>query len=101
MFRVPFISCALVLAVVACAKNSPVDPKAAHAAALPETKVAVSSALGEPDEATRPAQPLPIAATKIPAAVRGRWGLTPAACFSPARDPKGLLVATADQFKFY
>ena len=101
MFRVPFISCALVLSVVACAKNGPVDPRAS-AAALPDVKVAAApSALGEPDRQTESAQPLPASAVKIPAAVQGRWGLTPAACSSPGRYPKGLLVITADQVKFY
>jgi hypothetical protein len=102
MFRVPFISCALVVAVVACAKNSPVDPRAAaNAAALPDVKVSAPSALGEPHKDTRTAKPLPASTTKIPASLQGRWGLTPAACFSPGRDPKGLLVVTADDLKFY
>lgn len=101
MLRVPFISCALVLAVVACGKNDPVDPKAAHAAAaLPNVQVSAPSATGEPHKQTEPAKPLPAAAIKIPAALRGRWGLTPAAC-SSKRDAKDLLVVTPDNVRFY
>jgi|SRR6185312_14845426 hypothetical protein len=102
MFRVPLISCALVLAVVACGKNSPVDPKAAaNAAALPDPKVSAPSALGEPHRETEPAKPLPAPAMKIPAALQGRWGLTPADCFSTRGDAKGLLVVTPDDLHFY
>jgi hypothetical protein len=102
MVRVPFISCALLLAVVACARNNPVDDKAAaNAAALPDVKVSAPSTVGEPHRQTQPAQPLPAAAMKIPPTLQGRWGLTPAACLSPGRDPKGLLVVTADELNFY
>ena len=102
MFRVPFISCALVLAIVACGKNNPVDPKAAHAAAaLPDVKVSAPSAIGEPHRQTEPARPLPASATKIPAALRGRWGLTPAACFSSRHDGKDFLVVTPTDLRFY
>ena len=102
MLRVPFISCALILGVVACARNSPVDEKAtANAASLPDMKVPAPSALGEPHKQTQPAQPLPASAVKIPASLQGRWGLTPAACLSPGRDPKGLLIVTAGELHFY
>lgn len=101
MLRVPFISCALVLAVVACAKNGPVDTNAAaNAAALPDVKVSAPSAMGEPHRPTEPAKPLPTAVLKIPAALQGRWGLTPAACSSKA-ESKDLLVITPDDLDFY
>lgn len=102
MVRVPFISCALVLALVACGKGGPVDTKAmANAAALPDVKVSAPSTIGEPHKQTEPAQPLPAAAMKIPTALQGRWGLTPAACFASRRDPKGLLVVTDGNLDFY
>jgi hypothetical protein len=101
MFRVPFISVALVLAVVACGKNGPVDQKAAaDTAALPDVKVPAPSAIGEPHRQTEPARPLPAAAMKIPVALQGRWGLTPGAC-SSARGAKDLLVVTPDDLRFY
>lgn len=101
MFRVPFISCAIVLAVVACGKNDPVDPKAAHAStALPDVKVSAPSTIGEPHKQTEPAQPLPAAAMKIPASLQGRWGLTPGAC-SSKRGARDLLIVTPDNLNFY
>lgn len=41
------------------------------------------------------------AATEIPAAIRGRWGLVPADCTSTRGDAKGLLVIDAATLKFY
>ena len=100
MFRVPFISCALVLAVVACAKNGPVDTKAAaNTTALPDVKVSAPSAMGEPHRTTDPVKPLPAAALKIPLTLQGRWGLTPAAC-SSKNGAKDLLVITSDVLHF-
>jgi len=43
----------------------------------------------------------PPAATEIPAAIRGRWGLVPADCTSARGDAKGLLVIDATTLKFY
>ena len=39
--------------------------------------------------------------TAIPAAIRGRWGLTDADCEPGSADAKGLLTITADQLDFY
>ena len=41
------------------------------------------------------------AAGAIPAALQGRWGLTPADCNSARGDAKGLLVVTAGELRFY
>jgi hypothetical protein len=102
MFRVPFISCALVLALVACGKSDPIDEKAAaNTRGLPDVKVSAPSASGEPHKQTEAARPLPAPTMKIPAAVQGRWGLTPADCFSTRGDGKGLLVVTPDILHFY
>ncbi|HEX2804208.1 MAG TPA: hypothetical protein VHN55_09565 [Sphingomicrobium sp.] len=37
----------------------------------------------------------------MPAALHGRWGLTPGDCTSTRGDAKGLLVVTADRLQFY
>ena len=37
----------------------------------------------------------------IPAALRGRWGLSPADCTTTRGDAKGLLDITADELRFY
>ena len=41
------------------------------------------------------------AATAIPAALHGRWALTPADCTSTKGDTKGLLVVSRDGLTFY
>ena len=101
--RVPVFACVTVLAIAACSGRDPVDDKAANATTtLPSANEAAPSATGEPrGEATAPATALPPAAAKIPAALQGRWGLTPADC-DPARDDaKGLLVISSEDLRFY
>jgi len=46
-----------------------------------------------------PADPDPAAA--IPAALHGRWGMTPGDCTSTRGDAKGLLVVSSDGLRFY
>ena len=41
------------------------------------------------------------AATAIPAAMHGRWGLVPGDCTSTRGDAKGLLTISASELKFY
>ena len=57
----------------------------------PGTEAATTSP--EPTATTPP--------TEIPAAIRGRWGLTSADCEPGRDDAKGLLTITADQLEFY
>jgi hypothetical protein len=99
--RVPFFSLALVLGVAACGGRDPVDDKAAHSAGLPDINTAAPSASGEPRAKTGPAKPLPAAVSDIPAALQGRWGLTPADCMPGRSDAKGLLVITGNDLHFY
>jgi hypothetical protein len=100
--RVPFISCALILAVVSCGQSEPVDKQAAKAAAhLPDVNAPAPSATGEPRKDTEPAKPLPPPAAKIPAALQGRWGLTPADCSGDPAAAKGLLVVAPGDLRFY
>jgi hypothetical protein len=100
--RVPFISCALILAIVSCSKPDPVanDVKAVN---LP-----LPTNHEEPDPTALPPQnsaaPKPVsldAIRKIPPVLQGRWGLTPADCTSTRGDAKGLLVVTANDLNFY
>jgi len=37
----------------------------------------------------------------IPAALRGRWGLTPRDCTTALGDAKGLLIVNSDELRFY
>ena len=99
--RVPFFSCLALLAVASCGGSDPVDDHANRTAGLPDIKTRAPSATGEPHADTQPAKPLPAPATKIPAALQGRWGLTPADCMPGRSDAKGLLVVTADDLRFY
>jgi hypothetical protein len=102
MVRVPLVTSALVLTLFACGKPGPVDDKAAGAAAkLPNVNAPAPTSIGEPHVATSPARPLPVPAATIPAALRGRWGLSPADCTSTRGDAKGLLVVSPGQLRFY
>ena len=101
MIRIPFISTTLVLALFACSKPDPVDKAAPAASNLPEVNTPAPSASGEPHVATTPAGPLPAAVVKIPAALQGRWGLTPVDCMPGRDDAKGLLVITPGDLRFY
>jgi hypothetical protein len=97
--RLTFIGCFLTLA--ACGGNDPVDKNARNTAGLPDVHVSAGSASGEPRGATSTAEPSADPATKIPAALQGRWGMTPADCMPHRSDAKGLLVITADGLQFY
>jgi hypothetical protein len=101
--RVPFISFALVLAVVACGGRDPVDSQANRSAGLPDVNAAGPSTAGEPHVDTSPADaaPAPAAAAIIPAALQGRWGLTPADCTTSLANAKGLLVINGKELRFY
>jgi hypothetical protein len=102
MFRLPFITSALVLALFACGRPSPVDDQAANAATgLPTVNAPAPSTIGEPHVATAPARPLPAPTATIPAPLQGRWGLTPADCVPGRSDAKGLLTITPTELRFY
>ena len=101
MFRLPFLSLLTVLTIAACSRGDPVDDPANNSIGLPDINAAAPSASGEPHVDTTPAKPLPAAAEKIPAALQGRWGLTPADCTPGRADAKGLLTISASDLKFY
>ena len=101
MIRVPFISCAIVLAVAACGKSEPVDKQAGAATGLPDVNARAPSASGEPHVQTQPAAAPAAGTVRIPAIFHGRWGLTPADCTPGRSDAKGLLEITPDIMRFY
>ena len=101
MIRIPFISCALVLAVVACGGRDPVDDNAGKTAGLPDINVSAPSTAGEPHADTQPAKATPTPSIHIPPALQGRWGLTPADCTTSLGDAKGLLVINGEELRFY
>lgn len=81
-------------AIAACEKRDPVADEAESIPA-PTTNDSAGTIAGGPPgpAATVPGQ--------IPAAIRGRWGLTPADCTSRRGDAKGLLEIGPDFLKFY
>ena len=101
MFRLPFLSLLTVLTIAACSRGDPIDDRANNSIGLPDVNAPAPSASGEPRVDTTPAKPLPAPTATIPAALQGRWGLTPADCTSTRGDAKGLLVISADGLKFY
>ena len=97
----PLIGCVMMVAVVACSKRDPVDSQA-NAAGLPALNEPAPNATGAPPRnAAEPASAVPGKASAIPAALHGRWGLTPLDCTSTAGDAKGLLVIGPSDLKFY
>jgi hypothetical protein len=103
MLRVPFISLAVVLAVVACGRKDPVDANATNTAGLPDVKVPAPTTIGEPHKQTQtgPAEAVAPPASVIPVALQGKWGLSPADCSLIGGNAKGLLVVTAGGLNFY
>jgi hypothetical protein len=101
VIRLPFISCLAFLAIVACSRNDPVDDRASNTAGLPDINVQAPSTSGEPHADTEPATVMPKGQAIIPAAMQGRWGLTPADCMPGRSDAKGLMTITANDIRFY
>ena len=97
----------LVATAVACERSGPVAQEANDSAALPAPADAnVSNPTGAPPPANSSAAPKPGSGTRaasaaIPAALRGRWGLTPGDCTSRRGDNKGLLTVTSTELRFY
>jgi hypothetical protein len=68
---------------------------------VPDVNAPAPTSIGEPHVATAPGHSLPAPAATIPAALRGRWGLSPADCTSTRGDAKGLLVISPGELRFY
>ena len=93
-------ACLILLAgaLSACDERDPVADGANNLAGTAEIETL------PPDESTAVNTGEPAAATVgsvIPAALHGRWGLTPADCTSTRGDAKGLLVVSASELRFY
>lgn len=90
-------------ALAACGGRDPVADEAGSAEALPTVNEADPSPTGgpPPPENAVGANETAEDATLIPAALRGRWGLSPADCVSSRGDAKGLLEISADRLRFY
>jgi hypothetical protein len=105
VFRWPLFSSFALITIAACSSHGPVDKAAANTNGLPDIKANAPSASGEPHRVAA-AKPDPSSrpAARIPAALHGRWGLTPADCTArniAAGNSKGLLQIDADSLKFY
>jgi hypothetical protein len=98
---VPLIVPVAMLTVVACSSRDPVDDQAKNTAGLPTINEPAPDATGAPPANAVAAKPLPTAATKVPAPLQGRWGLTPGDCTSTRGDTKGLLIIGPADLKFY
>jgi hypothetical protein len=84
-----------VLPLAACGGRDPVAPEANDLAGTAEVEVL------PPDESTAANTDGGGGGPLIPAALHGRWGLSPGDCTSTRGDAKGLLTITADQLRFY
>jgi len=117
--RLPFLTGALILAVAACGKHDPVADNATNTgnlvAVVDRANATANAARAEAGKPPPPAPEAPAAAASptgapppaqpstgvIPAALQGRWGLTPADCTSTRGDAKGLLVVGGGALRFY
>jgi hypothetical protein len=102
--RLPLITSALILAVVACNKPGPVANNVAAAAPPVAVNADARDPAGGPTgNKSEPAAAAPpqSASASIPAELQGRWGLTPADCSEPLANAKGLLVINSGELRFY
>jgi hypothetical protein len=103
----PIVSCALMVAVVACSKRDPVADDANNTSALPVSSDAANTAqnaadpTGAPREKSSGTTEASDPSRMIPASLQGRWGLTPMDCTSTKGDAKGLLIVSPTDLKFY
>lgn len=106
------LAAAVALALASCGGDDVVAEEAGNTAGLPSidnvagARDGTPSADGgaRPNPGSGPEAPTPanaIAAAAIPAALHGRWGMTPGDCTSTKGDAKGLLVIGADGLRFY
>ena len=96
------IAIVTILALAACTQRDPVADNLQNADALPVSTTPEASPTGAPpvNASTNAASPTAPAGA-IPAALQGRWGLTPVDCTTALDDAKGLLVVNANELRFY
>ena len=104
--RLPVFNCAMILAVAACGRQDPVANGANSVTSVPQTmdQDRARPGGGPPTGATPPVHTAPTGsgpASAIPAALQGRWGLSPRDCTSALGDAKGLLVIKSGELRFY
>jgi len=91
-----------IAALAACNRPDPVADNVNNVEALPTVNEPAPNPTGAPPANAAESDGLmPAAAGSIPAAVQGRWGLSPADCTSTRGDAKGLLVVEPDRLRFY
>jgi hypothetical protein len=97
----PIMMTAIIL-LAACEKKGPVA-KDANGATLPApADQSVPDATGARPSGEQAVNPVvPGKAVALPAALQGRWGLTPADCTSKRGDAKGLLTISGGELRFY
>jgi len=104
-YRLPLISFALIASIAACSRQEPVANGANAVSAVPQAvnKAMPTPAGGPPNNASiaAGASAATNATPAIPAALQGRWGLTPGDCTSALASAKGLLVVNAGELRFY
>ncbi|WP_309662740.1 hypothetical protein [Sphingomonas sp.] len=99
----------IVLALAGCDKRDPVADEANNTAGLPSVNMVAGAKNGASSvDGSAPANVVvvpagapPVPAAAIPAALHGRWGMTPADCTSTKGDAKGLLVVSGGRLAFY
>ncbi len=94
-------TCLAIATLAACSRPNPVANGANNVDALPEPNTAAPSPTGAPPANAIASGGTPAAAASIPAALQGRWGLSPRDCTSTLGDAKGLLIVSADEIRFY
>ena len=103
--RLPVFALAAIAMVAACDASDPVDNDANASGTLPppanEAALNPEALPSLEENASNNGAAAPEAASKIPAALQGRWALTPGDCTSTRGDAKGLLTITADGLRFY
>ena len=93
----------LIAAAAGCGRPDAVANSTENTAALPDpmSQSAASPTGGPPANNAAAGATTTASARNIPAALRGRWGLTPADCTSAPGGAEGLLVVTPGQLQFY
>lgn len=102
------IAAALLLALAGCGSHGPVAEQANNtanlAAVVDQANAVANAARAGGRKAISPAEPAPpdtSANGAIPAALQGRWGLTPGDCTSPLSNAKGLMVVASKELRFF
>jgi len=96
------IICAAIVGLAACGKPDAVANGANDVDALPTLNTPAPSPTGAPPaDAAANTSGDPAPAAGIPAALQGRWGLTPVDCTTTLGDAKGLLIVNSDELRFY